>query len=742
MKKSITKTPCFIFLLLLLVPLAINIHKVRGARGLPNDFWSNDSYLVSDGIDDVDYEDDMGLNQASSSSSFLVLPKGSESEEEECEQMYGFLPCSNSIFGHVFLIVVYEYLLFHGESYVAAGGENIFKILGPGVFGASAFHVLGALPESLILLASGLLNKKEIAEEYVFTGVGLLAGSSILVLTLLWGTCVIAGRQDFSNVSTTALTPWQRLLSLLTSCGITTDLETSYTARIMVLSVIPFIIMQIPNIFQIYSVERIAILISLVFSLVFLFLFFCYQIFQPWIQKRSLEYVKHGHLMFRILQHVQKRALGRVLTNTGAPNVSAIRRLFEEIDEDRDNFIWTSEVKELFLEIKFETVEVDMNKAIAEVMTQLDLDSDRKIAQDEFVNALTKWLCKMESSEDKQSYSARSLSDIHQVFQPWIQNKRKEREIKRNLMSEIQKYVQSNALGSLLTEDGTPDIRNIRRLFERIDKDRDNFISQNELKEVIASMKFGNKMDGEEAEEAVRKMMEELDTSGDHLINEEEFVTGFANWLNTFYNSDNKTTKPSPTTSNHESQEDIFQKTWEEIDKVVDNEEKKNGGVDNSIWGWLKAIMYIVAGICMLAVLAEPLIESVQNFSKAAGINSFFVSFVLVPLATNARAATSAITAATHKTPRTTSLTFSEIYGGVFMNNILGFSVLLGIIYAREMRWEYSAEVLVVVFVCIGMGLIASLQSSFPLWISFMAYLFYPFSLLLVYVFNNVLNYT
>lgn len=83
-----------------------------------------------------------------------------------------------------------------------------------------------------------------------------------------------------------------------------------------------------------------------------------------------------------------------------------------------------------------------------------------------------------------------------------------------------------------------------------------------------------------------------------------------------------------------------------------------------------------------------------------------------------------------------------QIYGGVFMNNILGFSVLLGIIYAREMRWEYSAEVLVVAFVCIIMGLIASLRSSFPIWISFMAYLLYPFSLLLVYVFNSVLNYT
>ncbi|KAF1866812.1 hypothetical protein Lal_00018197 [Lupinus albus] len=66
--------------------------------------------------------------------------------------MYGFLPCTNNIFGHLFLIMVYEYLLFHGESYLVSGGEQIFKILGPGIFGASAFHIIGALPESLILL--------------------------------------------------------------------------------------------------------------------------------------------------------------------------------------------------------------------------------------------------------------------------------------------------------------------------------------------------------------------------------------------------------------------------------------------------------------------------------------------------------------------------------------------------------------------------------------------------------------
>ena len=73
-----------------------------------------------------------GSENASKIESSYIFFKGMESSEE-CEQMYGFLPCSYSPLGHFFLIVVYQYLLFHGESYVASGGEKIFKILGPGV---------------------------------------------------------------------------------------------------------------------------------------------------------------------------------------------------------------------------------------------------------------------------------------------------------------------------------------------------------------------------------------------------------------------------------------------------------------------------------------------------------------------------------------------------------------------------------------------------------------------------------
>lgn len=127
--RSITKTASSVLVLIIL------LFKVHG-RSLQN----QSSGLVSDGTDDVQ----------SHEPSFLLL-KGMGSSDE-CEHMYGFLPCSSNIYGHLFLIVVYEYLLFRGESLMVAGGEQIFKLLGPGIFGASAFHILGALPESLIVL--------------------------------------------------------------------------------------------------------------------------------------------------------------------------------------------------------------------------------------------------------------------------------------------------------------------------------------------------------------------------------------------------------------------------------------------------------------------------------------------------------------------------------------------------------------------------------------------------------------
>lgn len=45
-----------------------------------------------------------------------------------------------------------------------------------------------------MITATGLTTSKQKAQDYVVTGAGLLAGSSILLLTLLWGVCFICAR--------------------------------------------------------------------------------------------------------------------------------------------------------------------------------------------------------------------------------------------------------------------------------------------------------------------------------------------------------------------------------------------------------------------------------------------------------------------------------------------------------------------------------------------------------------------
>ncbi|KAK4486672.1 hypothetical protein RD792_006730 [Penstemon davidsonii] len=356
--------------------------------------------LVSDGFDEEKID----------SSDFIRFKGILDSKgEERCEQMYGFLPCSEGVFGHLFLIILYEYLLFHGESYVASGGERIFKILGPGVFGASAFQIIGSLPEALILLASGLLSNEEIAQECVLTGVGLLAGSTILLLTVLWGTCVILGAQKFpintfqySNPSDKVnQNHLERLLfSLWPERDRDGDKVISFSELKEFLEEIKFRKLQsdtehttaeIMKDFDIDNDDKITMdefvngmtkwldltkdamnkRYHSVKSLKDL-----YQVLKPWIQKKREERELMRHLIPEILLHLQKSAYGSLLAEDMTPDIPAIKRLFKEIDLDKDDTISYFELKELMTNMKFGIIPYDVDEAASKIMEELDISGD------------------------------------------------------------------------------------------------------------------------------------------------------------------------------------------------------------------------------------------------------------------------------------------------------------------------------------------------------------------------------
>ncbi|KAG5254767.1 sodium/calcium exchanger family protein [Salix suchowensis] len=389
------------------------------------------------------------------------------SAEETCEQTYGFLPCTTTVIGNLFLILVYGYLMFFAATYLSSGVSFCFRFWDLVLLVACFFPSL-----ALFLMLSGISGTTETAQSQVSVGMGLLAGSTVMLLTVIWGSCVVVGK-------------WS---------GVSTDIWTCYAAIIMAISVLPFVV-----------------------------------VFQPWIQERRIEYTRHKLVMSGILKHLKQRALGRLLTDDGS------------LDED-------------------------------------------------FIGGIKKWL--------------------------------------------------DEAMG---------------------------------------------------------------------------VGAGSSN--------------PGPRT--HKYINDFHEKT-KKAHALLGAKEQDEG----------EAAMMLLAGAVIAAAFADPLVDAVDNFSDATSIPTFFISFIALPLATNSSEAVSAIIFASRKKVKTASLTFSEIYGAVTMNNVLCLSVFLALVYFRELTWDFSAEVLVICIVCIVMGAFASFRTTFPLWTSFLAFFLYPFSLVLVYVLDYVLGWS
>ncbi|KAK2968385.1 hypothetical protein RJ640_004391, partial [Escallonia rubra] len=350
------------------------------------------SDLVSDGVDG-------GLRGP------RLIRLGGYLASDSCDQTYGFMPCTGTALGNLFLLLVYGYLMFVAATYLSKGSELLLEILGPGI--------IGGLTET--------------AQSQVSVGMGLLAGSTVMLLTVIWGTCVIVGKCDFQD--SVAVDGKDTKIAVdgkdtkgfsLTGSGVSTDIWTSYGARIMAISVIPFIVVQLLQVLNSTSGRHLAILIALILSLLLLIsyclyqkahsidelytpssssaflqyntwcpgrtfgiglsdrrsflpsLAYAYQIFQPKIQQRRLAYAKHKHVKSGILNYLKKHSLGRLSTDQGTPNKEVIERLFHALDLDKDGHLSRSEIKALILGIQLKEIDFDVDKAATKVIEDLD----------------------------------------------------------------------------------------------------------------------------------------------------------------------------------------------------------------------------------------------------------------------------------------------------------------------------------------------------------------------------------
>ncbi|KAL4555098.1 hypothetical protein LXL04_037709 [Taraxacum kok-saghyz] len=530
----------------------------------------------------------------------LIISSDVDDTVASCKHTYGFIPCSNGFFLSLCLLFLYSYVIQVASSNLSDGSELLLHVLGPGVVGGLFLPIFGSVPEAMIILASGLAGSVEVAQGQVSIGMGLLAGSIVMLLTLIWGACVTSGKSDLED-SVAIDNQDTKASNDLTGSGVSTDIWTSYSAMIMVVSVIPLIVLQFPQIIHSTTGVQISVLVGLIFSVTLLVAYCVYQVIQPKWQKRRLVYTKYKHVRSRILMELSSRSLGRLLDDQGQPNLDVMTRLFNDVDVNGNKHLSQSELRALVVGLKLQDLNLDEDDAIDKVMSEFDMSNNNEIEFDEFTVGLQKWLKQAKGSK-------------HGLYSPG---------------PETMKYVH-----------------------------------------------------------------------------------------------------------------DYFEETLKEQYLIGDEDDNEEGGVDDPKKTSRRAVILLIVGILITLVVAKPLVDAIDNFSMATSIPSFFLSFVWLPWSTNSAEATIAMRFASRKTRRSTSLTFSELYGTVTMNIVLCLSVFLALVYVRGLTWDFSSEVLVIAIVCIVIGIFGSLRTTYPLWTASVAFALYPFSLVLVYVFGHVFGWS
>ncbi|KAK3232967.1 hypothetical protein CYMTET_56709 [Cymbomonas tetramitiformis] len=525
------------------------------------------------------------------------------------------LPDSDTVIGNIFLMGAYGYTLLQGANQISDGSELLLEVLDPGLIGGLVLPVLGALPDSFIILMSGLGGSVEEAQSQVAIGMGTLAGSTIMLLTIAWGGSLIVGRCDLEE-SGGVLVAKDKTLGVsrnkwdMFKTGITTDPETRLGSYAMLLTSLSFLVIQIPA-FAGQQHNKTVALVTLVCCVVSLVAYCVYQVVSPKLQSRKIKEARRRKRIFQTVTVVSQmaRTNGLALLNASKQVCpKAAEALFRKFDLDGNNELDASELKGLFL-------------ALALGSGRLD---------DEGESEAKSWIAQMDLNKD----NVVDLAEFQEVLSRWVKLKTGELAVEKSRSAS--EYMRRHSINTL-----------------------------NNNLETSISVPLIDELEGE---------------------------------------------------CNEEGEDE-------------DEDEEEHSEPLTPIQIYQKSLFKLFLGTLIVALFSDPMVDAVDGFAKATSLPVFFVAFIITPFASNASELVSSLQFAAKKRKKQISLTFSQVYGAVAMNNTLCLAIFMALVAMRGLEWEFSSEVMVTMIAIWAIGLVASRSETFPLFNGWLVLAFYPVSL-------------
>ncbi len=144
---------------------------------------------------------------------------------------------------------IYGYILFVAAGMIGDGSELLLLVPAyADLVGSVVLPILGAVPDGMMILFSGL-GPRMVAQEQVSVGVGALAGSTIMLLTMAWFVGVFGGRVNIKNGQPNysgkpKLSPPNNMS--LSGTGVKVGPKITRNSFVMMLTCLLYLIVQIP----------------------------------------------------------------------------------------------------------------------------------------------------------------------------------------------------------------------------------------------------------------------------------------------------------------------------------------------------------------------------------------------------------------------------------------------------------------------------------------------------------------
>mmetsp|Transcript_148979 Transcript_148979/g.415139 ORF Transcript_148979/g.415139 Transcript_148979/m.415139 type:complete len:521 (-) Transcript_148979:151-1713(-) len=148
----------------------------------------------------------------------------------------------------LFLTVVYAVILYQASNLIS-GGSELLLFFPPvaGIVGSIVLPILGAVPDGVMVLFSGLGPD---AQNQVSVGVGALAGSTVMLLTFPWFIAVVSGRVPLKDGVPAYGEARDAEPSSCMKAGVMYQESLQKAAKIMLGTTLLFLVIQLPATFE------------------------------------------------------------------------------------------------------------------------------------------------------------------------------------------------------------------------------------------------------------------------------------------------------------------------------------------------------------------------------------------------------------------------------------------------------------------------------------------------------------